>query len=87
VVILFDAAMNLRCARADRLGWISYPAARTLVSGSQMRPAPEDQCFIGGLSRRISLIVVDLRPVRAEDPVTVPGSTLKLRSSTASVLP
>src|SRR6185436_20993643 len=90
----FDRASHRRWLRADRLGCTHFASsnAPTVRSGSTRSPYgfPSIRAcpLVGRSNPRIIRMVVDLpAPLGPRNPVTRPGSTVKVRSSTDSVDP
>ena len=88
------AAIQRRCARTDRLGWVclASSSAPTCRSGSASSryglPSMVAVPDVGWSSPRIIRIVVVLpAPLGPRNPVTTPGSMVQVRSSTARVRP
>jgi hypothetical protein len=88
------AASAVRCARAERPGWnaLASSTAPTSRSGQRSdayaRPPIIARPASGTSWPMIMRIVVDLpEPFGPRNPVTAPGRTSKLSSSTASVAP
>ena len=92
--IPFDAAIHCRCARAERFGCTHFASssAPTVRSGwlccAYGLPCTSASPLVGRSSPSIIRMVVDLpAPFGPRNPVTRPGGTVNVRSSTAFVSP
>src|SRR3954452_19481232 len=90
----FESANALRCARAVRPPWTSRASSSAPTSRIGAATLPYRWPFtsatpaVGRSRPRIRRIVVDLpAPFGPRKPVTMPGCTVKERSSTASLSP
>ena len=88
------AAMARKWLRADRPVWTAFasssaPAScRGRVCSAKGFPFTVAVPEVGASRPRMSRIVVDLpAPLGPRNPVTTPGRTVKLKSSTASLSP
>src|SRR5699024_67295 len=91
---LLEAAIHLRWLRAERLGCTHLASSSdpTTLSGFCSCPYGTPLTVavpaVGRSSPRIIRIVVDLpAPLGPRKPVTMPGLTVKVKSSTATVEP
>ena len=88
------AASAERCARAVRRGWTAFASSSTPTSASGARcwayglPLTRVWPRVADSSPTTRRIVVDLpAPLGPRNPVTLPGRTVKLTSSTAVLRP